>query len=134
MVRPVNAPIRPEGVAAPAAAYELAVVSPAGSAMLHTAGIVGRMPDGSTPPAIGDQAAEAWRTVGAILDEAGFEATDIVSYTTYAVVGQNLTTVMSARDAFLGDHRAASILITVPALARPEWKVEVAVIAARSAG
>jgi enamine deaminase RidA (YjgF/YER057c/UK114 family) len=38
---------------------------------------------------------------------------------------------MAARDAFLGDHLAASTLVTVPALARPEWRVEIALVAAR---
>ena len=62
----------------------------------------------------------------------GSRADDIVSYTTYAVAGHDLAQVMAARDAFLGGHRAASTLVPVPALARPEWKVEVAVVAARS--
>ena len=38
---------------------------------------------------------------------------------------------LAARDAALGGHRAASTLVTVPALARPEWKMEIAVVAAR---
>jgi len=39
--------------------------------------------------------------------------------------------VMAARDRALGGHRAASTLVTVPALARPEWKMEIAIVAAR---
>jgi hypothetical protein len=38
---------------------------------------------------------------------------------------------MAARDRAMGGHRAASTLLTVPALARPAWKMEVAVVAAR---
>ncbi|MEZ5255453.1 MAG: hypothetical protein R2705_00735 [Ilumatobacteraceae bacterium] len=57
--------------------------------------------------------------------------TDIVQYTTYVVLGEDLHAVMVARDEALGDHLAASVLIPVPALVRPEWKVEVAVVAAR---
>ena len=56
--------------------------------------------------------------------------TDIVSITTYVVAGQELGPVMAARDAAFGGHLAASTLVTVPALARPEWLVEVAVVAA----
>jgi len=56
---------------------------------------------------------------------------DLVSVTTYVVVGEDLGAVMAARDAMLGEHRAASTLVTVPALARPEWRVEIAVVAAR---
>ena len=127
----MNQPVRPKGVAPPAAAYELAVVSEAGSRLLHTAGVVGTRPDGSISSNIGEQTAEAWNTIGAILDEAGFETTDIVSYTTYAVVGEQLGPVMAARDRFLAGHTAASALVTVPALAQPQWKVEVAAVAAR---
>jgi enamine deaminase RidA (YjgF/YER057c/UK114 family) len=38
---------------------------------------------------------------------------------------------MAARDRFLADRLVASTLVTVPALARPEWRMEVAVVAAR---
>ncbi len=38
---------------------------------------------------------------------------------------------MDARDRALAGHRTASTLVTVPALARPEWRMEVAIIAAR---
>ena len=100
--------------------------------MLHSAGIVGARPDGSVPDGIEDQAREVWHSILALLAEAGFETSDIVSYTTYVVAGEELGPVMAARDAALRPHTAASTLVTVPALARPEWKVEVAVIAART--
>ena len=128
----MNTPITPGSIAPPAATYELAMRVPAQSELLHTAGIVGNRLDGSIAEDIGEQAAEMWRSVGEILAAAGFRTHDIVSYTTYAVAGHDVSRVMAARDAFLGDHRAASTLVPVPALARPEWKVEVAVVAARS--
>ena len=56
--------------------------------------------------------------------------TDIVSVTTYVVVGEELAPVMAARDVALSWHLAASTLVTVPALARPEWRMEIAVVAA----
>ena len=127
----MNTPLRPGHVAPPAATYELAMLSPANSRLVHTAGIVGTRPDGTIADDIGEQAAEMWRTIGALLAEAGFEPVDIVSYTTYAVAGHDLAAVMRARDEFFGTHRAASTLVPVPALAQPQWKVEVAVVAAR---
>ena len=101
--------------------------------MLHTAGIVGTRPDGTIAPDAGGQAAEVWRVIGVLLSEAGFTPPDIVSYTTYVVAGEDLDPVMAARDEFLAGHRAASVLVTVPALARPEWKVETALVAIRPA-
>ena len=40
--------------------------------------------------------------------------------------------MMAARDRAMVGHVAASTLVTVPALARPEWRLEVAVVAAAS--
>ena len=71
-----------------------------------------------------------WENIAAILAEAGMSMTDIVSMTTYVVAGQDLAPVMAARDDAMGEHVAASTLVTVPALARPAWLVEVAVVAA----
>lgn len=128
----MNRPVRPTGIAPPAAAYELGVVTEPGARLLHTAGIVGTRPDGTIAPDITGQAAEVWRSIGVILAASGFGPADVVSYTTYALVGEDLSGVMAARDAFLKGHTAASTLLTVPALAQPQWKVEVAVVAARS--
>lgn len=127
----MNQSLRPSTVAPPAANYELAMTVPVGSRLLFSAGIVGTRPDGSAATNIGEQATEIWRSIGAILTAAGYEPADIVSYTTYAVAGHDVAEVLAARDRFLGGHRAASTLVTVQALARPDWKVEVAVIAAR---
>lgn len=127
----MNHSVTPSTIAPPAANYALAMVSPVGASLLHSSGIVGTRPDGTISDDIGEQAAEMWRSIGEILAAAGFAPTDILSYTTYAVVGHDLSAVMAARDAFLGAHRASSTLIPVPALARPQWLVEVAVVAAR---
>lgn len=97
--------------------------------MLHTSGIVPNRVEGGVPRDISEQALVVWSNIAAILDEASMEATDIVSVVTYVVVGNDLAPVMVERDRFMGDHRAASTLVTVPALARPEWKIEIAVVA-----
>jgi enamine deaminase RidA (YjgF/YER057c/UK114 family) len=98
---------------------------------LHTSGVVPIGPDGAVPSDIGAQAETVWTNLRAILDEAGMVATDVVSITTYVVVDHlaSLPTVMAARDRALGGHRAASTLVTVPALARPEWLMEIALVA-----
>lgn len=128
----MNHPVTPPDVAAPAASYALGMVTPPGSRLLHTAGIVPTNPDGTVDADIGGQAARVWSTIGAILRDAGFEPRDVVSYTTYVVHGEDLGAVMAARDAFFDGHVAASVLVTVPALAQPAWKVETSVVAARS--
>lgn len=119
----------PSAIAAPAANYAHAMLSEGTGRWLHTSGVVPIAPDGSVPEGIGEQAGVVWANIGAMLDEVGMSTNDIVSVTTYAVVGEALAEVMAARDAALSGHRAASTLVAVPALARPEWKVEIAVVA-----
>ena len=87
-------------------------------------------PDGSVPSSIAEQAQTVWANLTAILAEAGMSPHDVVSVTTYVVNGQPLAPVMAARDTALGGHRVASTLVTVPALARPEWLMEIALVAA----
>lgn len=125
------AEIRPADIAAPAANYAHAVLTEGATRWLHTSGVVPVAPDGSTPDSLADQAALVWANISAMLRDADLAHSDIVSVTTYVVVGADLAPVMAARDAALGGHRAASTLVTVPALARPKWHMEIAVIAAR---
>lgn len=118
-------------VAPPAANYVHAVLSENPTRILHTSGVVPTAPDGTVAPAVSDQATEIWKTIGVLLSEADLAPADVVSVTTYVIPDQPLDEVMAARDAFFGDHRAASTLVIVPALARPEWLMEIAVVAVR---
>jgi len=132
----MNRELRPKSMAPPAAAYAHGVEVPAGSRLVFTSGVVPNATDSSTPDAIGEQAALVWRNIAEILKEANMDLCDIVSITTYVVatahLADDLRDVMAARDAALQGHLAASTLVTVPALARPEWKMEIGVIAAKS--
>jgi 2-iminobutanoate/2-iminopropanoate deaminase len=123
--------LEPSGVAPAAASYALGTVVHTPSVLVHTAGIVGTSPNGSVPDSLIAQAREVWRSIQAVLAEAGLQKDDILSYTTYVVDGEDLSVVMSARDEALQGHRCASTLIVVPRLARPEWRIEIAAVAAR---
>jgi enamine deaminase RidA (YjgF/YER057c/UK114 family) len=126
----VHREIRPESIAPPAANYAHAVLTQGASRWLHTSGVVPARPDGTVPDELVDQADTVWANIGAMLADAGMRPADVVSVTTYVVVGEELALVMGARDRFLGGRRVASTLVTVPALARPEWRMEIAVVAA----
>jgi 2-iminobutanoate/2-iminopropanoate deaminase len=123
--------LAPTSIAGPAARYALGVAVDRPEVIVQTAGIVGERPDGSISDDPAEQAAEVWRSIAVLLAEAGLGATDIVSYTTYAVVGVDRMALQGARDSFLNGHLAASTLLYIPMLARPEWKVEVVVTAMR---
>jgi len=129
----MNREIAPADIAPPASNYAHAVLSEAAGKLLHISGVVATRPDGSVADDVADQAVVIWSNIAAILAEAGMGMTDIVSITTYVVVDfmACLPEVMAARNEAMGGHRAASTLVTVPALARPAWKMEIAVVAAR---
>ena len=128
----MNRIVAPVSIAPPAANYAHAVVTESASRWLHTSGVVPTEADGTVPATIEAQAAAVWSNLLAILADAEMQTADVVSVTTYVVVDQlpSLGAVRAARDSALNGHRVASTLVTVPSLARPEWKVEIALIAA----
>lgn len=121
--------VNPPSIAPTVANFHHGVVSDAAGRILHTSGVVPVRPDGTVPDTTADQASVVWANIAAILAEAQMAMDDIVSMVTYVVPGADMAGVMAARDAALDGHMAASTLVTVAALARPEWKVEVAVVA-----
>lgn len=126
----MNRVIAPASIAQPAANYAHAVLTEAARRWLHTSGVVPTRPDGTTPDEVGEQAEVVWSNIGALLAEADMVPADVVSVTTYVVAGEPLAPVMAARDRFLGGRLVASTLVTVPELAQPQWKMEIAVVAA----
>jgi 2-iminobutanoate/2-iminopropanoate deaminase len=126
----MNTPVTPSAIAPPAAAYSHAVLSVGISRWLHTAGVVPFRPDGSVADDLAGQVEAVWANIAAILAEADMLVTDVVSITTYVVQGEDLALVIAGRDRAMGGHRPASTMLVVPELVRPEWKVEVAVVAA----
>jgi enamine deaminase RidA (YjgF/YER057c/UK114 family) len=126
-----NSRIDPSHLAPPAANYAHAILSDGPERLLHTSGVVPVAPDGTVPEAIADQARVVWDNITALLAEAGLAPADLVSVTTYVIPGQDLAVVMGERDRALAGHLAASTLVIVPELARPAWKMEIAVVAAR---
>ena len=127
----MNTAVSPDSIAPPVANYAHAILTTGANVLLHTAGVVPIRPDGTVPDELAEQAEVVWTNLLAILGEAGMVAADVVAFTTYVVVGSDLPAVMAARDRALDGHRAASTLVTVPALARPEWLMEISLTASR---
>jgi len=125
--------INPSSISAPAANYAHARYVAGGPATqwLHTSGVVPIAPDGSVPSDLVEQAEVIWANIAAMLDEAKMVPANVVSVTTYVTPGHDLAPVMAVRDHSLGNHLAASTLVVVPELARPEWLMEIAIVAAR---
>ena len=125
--------INPAGIAAPAANYAHARYVAGGPATqwLYTSGVVPIAPDGAVPGDLVAQAEVIWSNIAAMLAEANMVASNVVSVTTYVTPGHDLGPVMAVRDEALNNHHAASTLVVVPELARPEWLMEIAIVAAR---
>ncbi|MEO6126542.1 MAG: RidA family protein [Ilumatobacteraceae bacterium] len=126
----MNTEINPQSIAAPAANYAHAVLVTNPTRTLYSSGVVPTALDGTVPQSLLEQTEVVWANVQAILAEAEMGVTDIVSITTYVIDGEPMGDVMAVRDRVMGDHRAASTLINVPALARPAWRIEIAIVAA----
>lgn len=129
----MNTRINPDSIAQPFNnAYSHGMVIPPNARVLHTAGQIGVRPDGSVPATIEEQAEQVWINLLAILRGAGMEVSDIVKLTAFVVGDHNYPAYAAARVRHLGDHKPASTAFCVPQLLRPEWLLEVELIAARA--
>jgi enamine deaminase RidA (YjgF/YER057c/UK114 family) len=126
MLRPLNPPsIRP-----PFARYSHGVEVPAGRRLVVCAGQLGIAADERIPEDIGEQAELCFANIAAILAEAGLTLADIVRMNAFVTERAYLKPYMEVRDRLVADPPPASTLVIVAGLARPEFKVEVEVIAA----
>jgi vanillate O-demethylase monooxygenase subunit len=121
--------ITPSDIGPPAANYAHARLSTGARRSLHTSGVVPIAPDGSVPDDLVEQAEVIWANIKAMLRDAGLTPADIVSVVTYVTPGLDLGPVMAVRDRALDGALAASTLLVVPELARPEWLMEIAIVA-----
>lgn len=113
--------------------YSLGVEVPPGARWLYVSGQVGFRPDGTVVTGFEKQALQAWKNVRGVLMSAGMNARDIVKVTTFVTDSRHLLTYRSLREKFLGaGPYPASTLLVVTALARPEFLIEVEVVAART--
>ena len=84
------------------------------------------------PEDAGAQAELCFANIAAILGEAGLGLTDIVRINAYVTDRAHLRPYMDVRDRLFADPAPASTLMIVSGFARPEFKVEIEVIAAGS--
>ena len=111
--------------------YSQALEIQPGARLLFTAGQVGVAPDGTTADGFAAQADQTWANILALLAEGGMGVEDIVKITGYIVGHENFPAYAAARKKALGGVRPASTAIIVPALALPEWVVEIEAVAAK---
>lgn len=123
-------PINPQIIAPPASHYNHAVHVSAGMSWMYLSGQLGERQDGSCPGDAISQSKTAWANVLAILAENGFGIENVVKVTSYIVGEQNLDSYVAVHRDIVGDQKPPWTLVVVPALAHPEYLVEVDVTAA----
>ena len=122
----------PTLIHAPGAIASHAVEVPPNARVLHLSGQVALAIDGSSPATIEEQTELVWNRIKTILADAGMSVPDIVKITSYLVREDHYAGFAKVRARHLDGHRPASTAMIVSALVRPEFLVEVDVVAAKT--
>jgi 2-iminobutanoate/2-iminopropanoate deaminase len=119
------------GVAGQIGKYSDAIEARPNMRWLMTSGTPGLSLAGDLPADIAGQAQFAWEHVVLMLERAGMTVADVVKVTQYLTRPEDIPTYAEVRARFLGESLPASMLLVIPQLVRPEFLVEVEVIAAK---
>jgi 2-iminobutanoate/2-iminopropanoate deaminase len=119
------------GVASQIGAYSDAIEAAPNLRWLMTSGTPGLATSGELPTDIVGQSELAWKHILRILEQAGMTVADLVKVTTYLTRAEDIPAYAKSRKGFLGEVRPAFMLLVVPQLVRPEFLLEVEVIAAK---
>ena len=122
--------ITPPGIRAPFARYSYGVEIPPGHRILVCSGQLGISAADQVPPTIEEQTHLCFRNVGVVLEAVGFAFSDVVRINAFVVSREHLKGYMSVRDLYIADPPPASTLMIVSGFSRPEFLVEVEIIAA----
>ena len=124
----------PDTIRAPFAQYSHGVEVPAGARTLFCSGQLGIAADDSIPEDAGGQTELCFENISAILASAGMTMADVIRINAYVTGREHLPAYMAVRDRYISSSSPppASTLMIVSGFARPEFLVEVEVIAARA--
>jgi 2-iminobutanoate/2-iminopropanoate deaminase len=120
------------GVASQIGAYSDSIEAAPNLRWLITSGTPGLSTTGELPGDIGGQAELAWTHIVRMLEQARMTVADIVKVTQYLTQPADIPAYAKVRARFLGETRPASMLLVIPQLVRPEFLVEVEVMAAKA--
>ncbi|WP_417767233.1 RidA family protein [Stappia sp.] len=121
--------LTPDSIAPPFARYSHAVEIPAGHRLVVCSGQLGIDSQGDVPPDVESQTRLCFANIAAILGEAGMDLSHIVRINAFVTGREHLPGYMKTRDEFTGSPPPASTLMIVSGFARPEFVVEIEVIA-----
>ena len=120
------------GVASQIGSYSDSVEAAPNLRWLLTSGTPGLSTTGALPNDITGQSEGAWEHIVHMLEKAGMSIADLVKVTQYLTRAEDIPAYVKVRSRFLGDVRPASMLLIIPQLVRPEFLVEIEILAARA--
>lgn len=121
----------PDALRAPFARYSHAIEVQAGSRMVFASGQLGVAIDDSVPASAEAQADLCFANIKIILEDAGMTLADIVRINAYVTARAHMGGYMASRDRHVATPPPASTLMIVSGFTRPEFKVEIEIVAAR---
>lgn len=124
--------LTPPTLRPPFAAYAHGIEIPAGWRVVRSSGQLGIGPDDAIPEDARAQADLCFDAIAEILAAVGMGAQDVAHISGWVTDRAHMAAYMAARDAFMAPaaHLPASTLLIVSGFTRPEFKVEVEVMAA----
>ncbi|MDX8515803.1 RidA family protein [Mesorhizobium captivum] len=122
--------LAPQSIKPPFARYSHGVEIPAGKRIVLCSGQLGIAQDDTVPEDAGAQTELCFKNIAAILSEAGLTLNDVVRINAFVTDRAHLQAYMDVRNRLFSDPAPASTLMIVSGFARPEFKVEVEVLAA----
>jgi len=125
--------VNPDTLPAPASNYSQIVEVPEGARLAFLSGQVGIDTDGNCADDFAGQCNQVFANIKAALTAIDMQMSDLVRLNAYLIDAANVSAFRDIRDSWMEGHAAASTLVMVPALAAPNWLVEIEVVASRSA-
>jgi 2-iminobutanoate/2-iminopropanoate deaminase len=126
----MHKPLSPTTIHPPFSAYSNGVEVPAGQRLVFCSGQLGISKAGEIPDSASAQAQLCFDNIAAILAEAGLGLEHVVRINAFVTGREHLKPYMDVRNARFGHPLPASTLMVVAGFARPEFFVEIEVIAA----
>jgi 2-iminobutanoate/2-iminopropanoate deaminase len=122
--------LSPASIHPPFAPYSHGVEVPSGQRLVFCSGQLGIGPDRAIPPDCTGQTRLCFDNIAAILGEAGLGLEHIVRINAYVTGREHLAAYMAVRNGLFSAPLPASTLMLVSGFARPEFVVEIEVVAA----
>jgi enamine deaminase RidA (YjgF/YER057c/UK114 family) len=122
--------LTPASIRAPFARYSHGIEVAAGSRLVFCSGQLGIAADETIPEDARAQADLCFANIAAILAEAGMTLADIIRINAYVTDRAHMQGYMQSRDAHVGSPPPASTLVIVSGFTKPEFKIEIEVVAA----